>query len=285
MLLLPLVDRVARFAFHRRGLHSRYVDTRAGRVHAYDARGQGDLPTIVLLHGIGSAATPYAAVLMRLRRHARRVVALELPGHGFSADPTTLLTPELLLGAVSDALIQLVVERFVLVGHSLGGGIALGYALERPDALHALVLVSPAGARTTDEDLRELVTAFQTESPAQATRLLARLYHRPPWFVPLLGREFLGSLSRPAVRDILASAKLEDGPTPEELGSLAMPVFLLWGRSERLLPSSHLAYFRKHLPAHTVIDEPEGFGHCPHLDDPLRLAERLADLVRRAPSS
>jgi pimeloyl-ACP methyl ester carboxylesterase len=285
MLLLPLVDRVARFAFHRRGLHSRYVDTRAGRVHAYDARGRGDLPTIVLLHGIGSAATPYAAVLMRLRRHARRVVALELPGHGFSADPTTLLTPELLLGAVSDALIQLVVERFVLVGHSLGGGIALGYALERPDALHALVLVSPAGARTTDEDLRELVTAFQTESPAQATRLLARLYHRPPWFVPLLGREFLGSLSRPAVRDILASAKLEDGPTPEELGSLAMPVFLVWGRSERLLPSSHLAYFRKHLPAHTVIDEPEGFGHCPHLDDPLRLAERLAELVRRAPSS
>jgi pimeloyl-ACP methyl ester carboxylesterase len=281
MLLLPIVERVARFAFHRRGLRSRYVETRAGTVHAYDAWGSGDLPTIVVLHGIGSAATPYAAVLMRLRRHARRVVAIELPGHGFSADPRETLTPEFLLAAVGDAIGQLVKERFVLVGHSLGGAIAIGQALERPGSLHALVLVSPAGARTSDEDLRTLVTAFQTHSPARAARLLARLYHRPPWFVPLLGREFLGSLARPGVRDILASAKLDDGPGPEQLAALTMPVFLVWGRSERLLPASHLEYFRRHLPAHAVIDEPEGFGHCPHLDDPVRLAEHLAGLLRQ----
>jgi pimeloyl-ACP methyl ester carboxylesterase len=279
MLLLPIVERVARFAFHRRGLRSRYLETRAGTVHAYDAWGSGELPTVVLLHGIGSAATPYAAVLMRLRRHARRVVAIELPGHGFSADPRKTLTPEFLLEAVIDALDQLVNERFVLVGHSLGGAIAIGYALEQPDALHALVLVSPAGARTSQEDLQALVEAFQTESPAEAARLLARLYHRAPWFVPLLGREFLGSLGRPGVRDLLASATLEDAPAPEELAGLTMPLALLWGRSERLLPPSHLDYFRKHLPAHAVVDEPEGFGHCPHLDNPVRLAERIVGLI------
>jgi pimeloyl-ACP methyl ester carboxylesterase len=146
----------------------------------------------------------------------------------------------------------------------------------------ALVLVSPAGARTTDEDLRSLLDSFALESPAEARALLARLYHRPPWFVSLLGREFQATLDRPAVRDLLASASLDDTKTPEELRSLPMPVVLVWGRSEKLLPPSHLEYFRKNLPPGSVIDEPEGFGHCPHLDDPARLTERIVELVRAA---
>jgi pimeloyl-ACP methyl ester carboxylesterase len=280
LLLLPVVERVARFAFHRQGMRSRYVHTRAGRVHAYDACGVGPLPAIVLLHGIGSSAAPYGAVLLRLRRHARRVVALELPGHGFSADPRERLTPEGVLRAVSEAIEQLLDEPFILAGHSLGGGIALAYAVEQPSKLAALLLVSPAGARTSDEELRELATAFQTKSSVEGARLLARLYHRPPWYVPLLGREFVGSLSRPAVGDLLATARLDDAPAPGELDRLTMPLVVVWGRSEHLLPPSHLEYFRRHLPAHARIDEPEGFGHCPHLDDPMRFADHVAGLLK-----
>ena len=235
-------------------------------MHAYDGPGTGTLPAVVLLHGIGTAAAPYANVLLRLRRHARRVVAVELPGHGFSADPSQRLTPTLLLSAVSETLEQLDLGTFILIGHSLGGAMSLGYAVRRAETLAALLLISPAGARTTDEDLQALVGAFRAQKPHDARRLLARLYHRPPWFVPLLGREFLQSLARPGVRDILASAKVDDAVTPEELVRLTMLVFVIWGRSEHLLPASHLAYFRANLPAHAVITEPYGFGHCPHLD-------------------
>jgi pimeloyl-ACP methyl ester carboxylesterase len=46
-----------------------------------------------------------------------------------------------------------------------------------------------------------------------------------------------------------------------------------------LLPASSLAYFRRHLPGHVVIEEPEGFGHCPHVDAPARLARRIVDFI------
>jgi pimeloyl-ACP methyl ester carboxylesterase len=66
----------------------------------------------------------------------------------------------------------------------------------------------------------------------------------------------------------------------------------VWGRSERILPPSALAYFRAHLPAHVEILEPEGFGHCPHLDNPKRLARAITEFaserssnVRSIPSS
>jgi pimeloyl-ACP methyl ester carboxylesterase len=64
-----------------------------------------------------------------------------------------------------------------------------------------------------------------------------------------------------------------------------MPILLLWGQSERLLPRSSLAYFRHHLPRHAVIEEPVGFGHCPHLDDAARLAERLVEFAASAVAS
>jgi pimeloyl-ACP methyl ester carboxylesterase len=156
-------------------MRSRYVDTRAGRIHAYDAEGTGDLPTMVLLHGIGSAATSYGPLLTRLRRHARRVVAPELPGHGFSAEPAGTLTPERLYQAVRDALDILTPEPIVLTGHSLGGGLALKYALENPDRVKALVLLSPAGARTSYAEWRALLDAFELESKVEALELLGRL--------------------------------------------------------------------------------------------------------------
>jgi pimeloyl-ACP methyl ester carboxylesterase len=59
-----------------------------------------------------------------------------------------------------------------------------------------------------------------------------------------------------------------------------MPVLLLWGQSERLMPSGALAYFRRHLPANTLVEEPPGFGHCPHFDDPSRLAARIVEFER-----
>jgi pimeloyl-ACP methyl ester carboxylesterase len=58
-----------------------------------------------------------------------------------------------------------------------------------------------------------------------------------------------------------------------------MPILFWWGRSERLLPGSHLAWWKEHLPAHAVFERPEGVGHCPQLDAPARLADRIASFV------
>ena len=119
------------------------------------------------------------------------------------------------------------------------------------------------------------------ESPRDARAFLERLYDRPPWFLALLAREFPHVLARPAVREILESATHAHAPSPEDLGRLTMPLLLLWGRSEKLLPASALRYFRTHIPEHAVIEEPEGFGHTPQLEVPGKLAARVLAFLAR----
>jgi len=280
--LLAAVAHGARFVLNRSGFHSRSVPTSIGTLHAYDAQGTGTLPTIVLLHGLGSASTSFGPLLTRMRPHAQRLVALDLPGHGFSQDPSRQLTPQALFAAVCEAVDALVAEPMMLVGGSLGGALALRYAVERPRRVAGLALLSPAAARTSASEWQVLRDTFKIETAADARRLLARLYHRPPWYLPALASGVRDVLNGTAVRDVLGTATMDDLPAAHALPTLAMPILLLWGQSERLLPASALAYFRQHLPPHAVIEEPRGFGHCPHFDDPARLASRLVDFARTA---
>jgi pimeloyl-ACP methyl ester carboxylesterase len=280
--LLPAVERAMRFALNRRGFTSRDVPTPAALLHAFDARGRGSLPPMAVLHGIGSAATSFWATMERIRPHVRRIVAPDLPGHGFSASPSARLTPQALFDSVATALDGLFDEPMLLVGNSLGGALSLNYAVARPERVLGLVLISPAGARVSEEEWRTVLRLFQIDSVAEARQLLDRIYHRMPWYMPAFAPDLRTTMQRQAIRDLLESATLDDLVAPERLRALQMPILLLWGRSERVLPASSLVYFREHLPPQAVIEEPAGFGHCPHLDCPGRLAARIVEFARQS---
>ena len=285
--LLPAADRLARLSLRARGLASSTVRVRGLDLHVYDGAGRGRLPTVVMLHGLGAGGASFGPMVTALRPHVRRVILPELPGHGFSAHPEDGgdITADLLLDAISDALDGMLDEPAIVLGNSLGGAVALGYALRRPERVRGLMLVSPAGAKMEADEWRELVSAFDLTTTAEARRFLERVYHRPPWFLALFAHEFPDVLKKPAVRQILASVTPEHSPTPDQLALLSMPILLLWGRSERLLPASALAWFRQHLPPQTVIEEPAGFGHAPQMEQPERLAARVVAFARECVGS
>lgn len=277
---LHALERFGRRVLHARGLRSRWVETDMGRLHAYDGPGFGSLPPVVVVHGIGSSATSFAALLIQLRRGFSRVIAVEMPGHGFSEAPRATLDPDALMNAMTQALDRLTEGPFVLCGNSLGGAVALHYAVTRPERLRGLVLLSPAGARMTTEELTAVLDIFRIDTRRKARDFFARLYHRPPWFAPLFARDFMDIVAGRAVRDLLATTSVDHLADPERVRALGVPTLLVWGRSERLLPATGLTFFREHLPKTSVIEEPEGFGHCPHLDDPRGLAARMITFAR-----
>lgn len=273
--LLPALERIGRRVLRRQGFKSAHVQTPNGRLHVYDAAGFGPLPPVVVLHGLAATATPFGPTLGLLRKHVRRVVALDLPGHGFSEHGSGPLTPERLIETVGAALDKTIDEPAILVGNSLGGALALHYAAERAARVHSLVLVSPGGAQSSEEEWRELKTTFDVRSKVEGRAFLDRLYHSPPWFTPLLARLVPTTFQSRAVRDIISAVGNDTLPKPDAIGALPMPVLLLWGQSERIFPPTHFEYFVRHLPSHAVVERPEGFGHCPHLESPRVLARRI----------
>lgn len=283
--VLPMIERAARMALGRRGVKSRFVSTRQGRMHVYDATGTGDLPTLVVLHGIGASGTPFTVMLPRLLAAFRRVVIPDLPGHGFSEDPPSPFTPESLFDAIDTTLKEVVPEPAVLAGNSLGGALALHHAERFPERVRALVLISPAGARSTEEEWRGIQRLFDIKTRSEAQAFAAKVYHRAPWFLKLVAHELPSSFNRSAVRDLLATATNDDFASPEQLAKLTMPVLLVWGKSERILPRGHFDYLCRNLPKHAVIEEPLGFGHCPHFDAPALLASRIVSFARSAAPS
>lgn len=261
------------------GVESRRVATSEGEAHVYRARGAGR-GAVTLLHGFASSATAYAALVRALRPSFGEIVAPELLGHGRSETPPGLLDEARLRAGLRETLDVAHPPGGLLVGTSLGGAAAIRYALERPRRVGALVLVSPAGAPLAPPELDALRRKFDVRTRADARRFLSELLHAPPWYAPALEPMLVEMLGRDAVRAFLASVEPSHLLRAEEVASLGMPVLLVWGRSDRLLPRGSLAFFRGALPPGATIEEPEGLGHSPHLERPAWVAARIARFAR-----
>jgi pimeloyl-ACP methyl ester carboxylesterase len=265
------------------GYDSEWVDTSVGRLHVLSRAGGGTLPPVVLFHGFGSAALHWVPLLHRLRPHVRGVMAIDLPGHGFSDRPTPL-THDVLRTGVIEALDQVHRHPAVVVGNSLGGVTALRYTHARPDKVLGTVLLSPGGAPMTAEELDALRAIFRIRSRGEARAFLDRLYAKP---IGLLGHLFVPTLQRtftdPTLMSWFDSISQGDFLEPAEVSGVPRPTKLLWGRQERILTPGQLEFWRTHLPAGTPIVEPEGMGHSPQLDSAARTAAEILSFARSLP--
>ena len=121
----------------------RSIPGKAGAIYVDDG-GHGGIP-VILLHSFGGDSGHWATQLDHLRHH-RRALAIDLRGHGKSARPKDLdYSLPALVGDVEIVVKELKLERFVLVGHSLGAAVANAYAGKHPRQVAALVLVGAGG--------------------------------------------------------------------------------------------------------------------------------------------
>jgi pyruvate dehydrogenase E2 component (dihydrolipoamide acetyltransferase) len=239
----------------------------AGRRLRYLELGEGDGIPVLLVHGFGADLNTWMFTQPTLSI-GRRALASDLPGHGGSAKDVGAGDPESLTDAVEGVLGTLRLERVHLVGHSIGGAIAALAALRWPERVASLTLIAPAGFGT--EINSSFIDGFVRASRRrEATEVLGLLVDDP------------ALVSRAMVEDVLRYKRL-DGVTAAltkiaeawfgsgrqsldltgRIGAVTIPVQLIWGRHDRIIPAAHGEAMAARLPVHIL----EAAGHLPHME-------------------
>lgn len=267
---------------------------------AYEVRGDPTARTpLLLVHGIGSTSDAWAPVIDLLSEQGRCTIAVDLPGHGRSSKQAGDYSLGALASTLRDLLDHLEVPRCILVGHSLGGGIALQFSYQYPERLAALALVSSGGlGKETSAVLRwtampgsgiVMAAAFNPLTLAVLSglgRVFAATGKRiPAAFAPsTLDRlhEIADPEHRNAFLAILRAVVDQSGQKVSALARLPLlattPTLIVWGENDHILPVSHGMRAHAMLPRSTFVVFAEA-GHEPHVDDPEAMAELLIDLA------
>lgn len=243
-------------------LERRYTTIGEYRVHSVHA-GAGD--PVVLLHGLSGSHRWWRHTVQDLAR-SYCVHIPELIGFGRSRPVRR--QPD--IGAAANILMQwlddLRVERCFLVGHSMGGQIAIHFAAHAPERLHKLVLVSAAG----------IPRAF---SIAEATRFLAEVVPPRAWgsprFLPTIALDAL----RAGPRTILRAAQhlIADDVRPL-LPLIRTPTLLIWGERDPLTPMDHAHEMQQLIHGAQLVILPKA-AHVPMADQPAEFNATLTQFL------
>lgn len=262
------------------GVSSKFIPVRGHSIHVYQVEGKGSGPPVLLVHGLGGSANGFFRIFSGLARRFSRVIALDLPGHGYSplpvSGPAKLLEQ---LAILKEAASLLSPQPAYVVGNSLGGAMSLLLAHELPEQVRALALISPGGARMEREQLLALGKVMHVKTTAESRALTRRIFHRAPLAALAFASELRKMYGTPAVLAAFEEIDQHSHVEPHILSAIRAPVLLLWGQSDRLLPQDGVHYFRAHLPASSRIEIVPGFGHVPQVERPGAVVKRLVQFA------
>ncbi|MCZ6664812.1 MAG: acetoin dehydrogenase dihydrolipoyllysine-residue acetyltransferase subunit [Gammaproteobacteria bacterium] len=248
----------------------------AGYRLRYSKMGDADA-TIILIHGFGGDAERWLFTQQPLAEKAS-VYALDLPGHGASTKAIADGSVAALAGVVIGFMDALGIESARLIGHSLGGAIAIQAAIDNGDRVESLALIAPAGlgAEINAAYINGFITA---ESRKEMKPLLQQLVADPSLINRALINDMLQFKRIDGVTEALsaiAAGFIEGGTQSTDLrdglAGLSIPVKVIWGSEDKIIPPSHA----EGLPESISVEILEGFGHLVQLEAASQVNHLLA---------
>jgi pimeloyl-ACP methyl ester carboxylesterase len=286
---------VMRSDMSRRGIEPREITLHGHRV-GYRSAGSG--PLLVLIHGIAGSSATWEEVLPRLAERYT-VVAPDLLGHGSSAKPRTDYSLGAYASAVRDLLGVLGYDRGTILGHSLGGGVAMQFAYQFPERCERMVLVSSGGLGHelhlllraaalpgAEWVLPLLCSSGVCDAVDGVARFLGRAGLRAGPDLEEIWRSFV-SLSDPDARQAfihtvrtVIDIRGQRASAGDRLYLAAeLPTMIIWGEHDPLIPVAH-AYAAHERIQDSRLEIFTNAGHFPYRDNPQRFVEVLVDFIQ-----
>jgi pimeloyl-ACP methyl ester carboxylesterase len=273
-----------------------FIDISGARIHYLD---KGSGPPIVILHGLGGQMGNFTYALLERLTGASRVILVDRPGSGYSRRApggTGRLTEQ--ASIIAEFIRKLDLQQPLLVGHSLGGAVALGVALDHPQVIRGLALVAPLThlpksvpapfrALNIKSDFVRWLVAWTVATPIGIRRgkaILDAIFspdHAPADF-PIRGGGILGL--RPQsffnTSSDMRAVNLDLPALVDRYGSLQVPVRILFGTSDAVLsPRVHGEAMKVKSPMVTLEFVPGG-----HML-PISAPDLTADFLKAAVAS
>lgn len=267
-----------------------------GHRRAFVKVGKG--PAVLLLHGLGCNHTTWESVIEPLSRRYT-VIAPDLLGHGQSDKPRADYTLGGFANGMRDLLTVLGIDKVTVIGHSFGGGVAMQFAYQYPERTERLMLVASGGL---GPEVSPAIRAISTPGFHQVMGVLTLPGIR---HAGLAGLRALAGTGLPLTRDLDEVADIYDmfrDPAARHAvrhvvkavvdwqGQIvtmadraylteAMPMWVVWGREDRVIPVRHANAAAGLAPNARVEVIPDS-GHFPHKDHPQRFARIVQDFIR-----
>jgi pimeloyl-ACP methyl ester carboxylesterase len=262
-----------------------------GRRLSYVQVGSG--PVLLLIHGVAGTLENWRAVIEPLSQHFT-VVASDLPGHGRSAPGAGDYSLGAMAAGLRDLLFALGHERATLVGHSLGGGIAMQFSYQFPEMTERLVLVSSGGLGTEVSAILRAATLpgsglFIAGTAAVGSaigrpigRVLSAIGRRPSADLAEVARGYGSLVDRTrraaflsTLRGVVGSEGQRVHATDRLYLAEQLPVLIVWGARDPIIPVAHAHSAHEAIPG-SHLEIFEGAGHLPQVEDPEHFAAVLS---------
>jgi pimeloyl-ACP methyl ester carboxylesterase len=257
----------------------------------------GEGQAVVLIHGIAGSFDTWNAVLPELGKSCL-AIAPDLLGHGRSTKPRGDYSLGAFATGLRDLMEALDIPAATIVGHSLGGGIAMQFAYQFPERCQRLVLVDSGGLgpevtpilRAATLPGSELVLGLATSSRAQsiargALRRMRSLGVPTPQSLPSVTHHFLGLQERDARKAFVATARSVMDLRGQRIDArdrlyltAELPTMIVWGRKDRFIPIAHGIGAHELMP-NSRFEIFDKSGHFPHEQEPHRFSEVLTDFI------
>ena len=261
---------------------------------AYVDEGQGEV--LLLLHGMAGSSETWRSVVRPLSRNFR-VVAPDLLGHGGSDKPRSDYSLGAFAVLLRDLLDQLGIARATVVGHSLGGGIAMQFSYQHSAYCAGLILIDSGGLgpevgmtlRLLSAPGMELLMPIIAPQPLLTAGERVRSWLHRRGFHSARGEQvwiayssFADAPSRAAFLRTLRSVVDYRGQAVNALSRLSaridVPIMLIWGAEDKVIPLEH-AYAALELRPDISLEVLPGVGHFPPAENPTRVVELIEDFV------